>query len=963
MQVLCAGVPILKDEGELTTLNASTQPSTPVILSGAPRQSIPHVADGRGVEVELACGRQGSESPLAKSRAQRGSPEVLGGLSAGRSSFASLRISAERLRRRSKRLNFDSPSRTLGLAQDDSGRACRLQRGSLCSRLNCKVFSLRTLLVLALSLTCFTYALASDRSGSIHGVITDPVDAVVSEATVELLQGSRQAATTTTDRGGSYRFSNVAPGHYTVRAQATGFASQQSEMVYIGAGNEAGVDLVLKIGTVSQQIVVSATGIRTPESKLGASVSVLTADQFAYRLDVLEPLRLVPGVQMEQSGQRGAVGSMFFRGGNSSAGKVLLDGVPLNDIGGVVNFGTLSATAVDQIEVLRGPNSVLFGTDAMAGVVSLTTRRGTTPLPELWYAFDAGNFNTLHNDVSLAGAFRRLDYLGEFSRFDTGNSIPNNTFHNATYVANLGLAISPTTELRFTGRYTTTAFGQPNQIEFFGIPDDSFERDQDGYLGVTFSDQTTARWHNLVRYAATRLRLQDVNPSPTGTPFDPFPGFDFGPNFLGLPVTIHGANGFGATGQAILDFAGTYPVSSSSSSKRDSVYVQSDYNFNPHVLALAAFRYENERGFTLSSFGKTPASRGNFSYIAEIQASLGSRAYLTLGGSVENNAVFGVTAIPRVSLAYYLVRPRSEGFLNGTKLKFNYGQGIKEPSIFDATSSLFGLLSQLPNGAQLIAQFKVAPIAAERSRSYDVGFEQLVWKGHAKLAATFFHNQFTSQIEFVPSNALLALGVPSAELALAGFGATFNSGDTRALGAETELELALGHGFTARAAYTYLDAVVERSFSSDAFACLPPTPDPFACFNPAFPTIPIGAFAPLQGNRPFRRAPHTGSFSLGYSRPKLTLALSGLLVSRRDDSTFLSDAFFGNTMLLPNRNLDPSYQKIDLSGSYRVNRHLAFYSVVENLMSQHYDQVIGFPALPLTFRAGFRVTLGGESWK
>jgi vitamin B12 transporter len=822
-----------------------------------------------------------------------------------------------------------------------------------------KFFS-RAGFALALAFTAFSSA-AAERGSIIHGVVSDPLGAVVSEATVELLQGGRQAATTTTDRGGSYRFSNVVPGRYTVRARATGFAPQQSEAIYVGAGNEAGVDLVLKIGTISQQIVVSATGIRTPESQTGASVSVLSADQFVNRLDVLEPLRLVPGVQMEQSGQRGTLASMWVRGGNSSATKVLLDGIPLNEIGGVVDFGTLAATAVDQVEVLRGPNSVLFGPDAMAGVVSLTTRRGTTPLPELSYAFDSGNFNSLRNDVSLGGAFRRLDYLGEFSRFDTGNSIPNNTFHNATYVANLGLAISPTAELRFTGRYTTSALGQPNQIEFFGIADDSFLRDQDGYLGVTFSNQTTERWHNLVRYAATRLRRQDVNPSPSGIPFDPFPGFDSGPNFLGLPVTIHGANGFSATGQAILDFAGTYPSSSSSSSKRDSAYVQSDYSFNPHVLALAAFRYENERGFTLSSFGKTPASRDNYSYIAEIQASLGKRAYLTLGGSVEDNAVFGVTAVPRVSLAYYLIRPRTSGFLNGTKLKFNYGQGIKEPSIFDATSSLFDVVSQLANGPQIISQLNLAPIAAERSRSYDAGFEQLAWNGRAKLAATFFHNQFTNQIEFVPSTALVALGVP-ASVAMQTFGATLNSGDTRALGAETELELALGRGFTARAAYTYLDAVVERSSTSDAFSCAQPG-QAFCAFNPAFPTIPIGVFSPLEGSRPFRRAPHTGSFWLAYSRPKFTLALSGLLISRRDDSTFLSDAFFGNTLLLPNRNLDPSYEKLDLSGSFRLNRHLAFYSVVENLLSQHYDQVIGFPAPPLTFRAGFRVTLGGESWK
>jgi vitamin B12 transporter len=820
-----------------------------------------------------------------------------------------------------------------------------------------KFFS-RAGLGLALAFTAVS-ALAADRGGSIHGVVTDPVGAVVSEATVELFQGSRQAATTTTDRGGSYRFSNVAQGRYTIRARALGFAPQQSEVVYVGAANEAGVDLVLKIGTVSQEIVVTATGTRISEFKVGASVSVLTSDQLVNRLDVLEPLRVVPGVQMEQSGQRGAVASLFMRGGNSNASKVLLDGVPGNEIGGTYDFGTLAATGVEQVEVLHGPNSVLYGSDAMAGVVSLTTRRGTTRLPEISYAFDAGNFGTLHHDVSLGGAFRRLDYFGDVSRLDVGNSIPNNKFHNATYVANLGLALNPTTELRITGRYLTAALGQPNAIEFFGIPDDSFQRDQDGYLALTFQSQITEHWHTLVRYGATRLRRQNVNPTPTGIPDNLFG------NFLGLPVTIRGANGFSVSGKAILDFGPppAFPQTTSSSNKRDSIYLQSDYSFNPHLLALSAFRYENERGFNLDFGSKTPANRDNFSYIAEIQASLGSRAYLTLGGSVEDNAVFGVAVVPRASLAYYLARPRSGGFLNGTKLKFNYGQGIKEPSISVVTSSLFGLLSQLNNGAQLIAQFGVAPLAAERSRSYDAGIEQLAWHGRAKLAAAFFHNQFTNQIEFVPNTALPALSVPANVAAQAPFGAFLNSGDTRTLGAETELEFVLGRGFTARAAYTYLDGRVQRSFTTDAFNCSQPSQLLFCAINPAFPAIPIGAFSPLQGGRPFRRAPHTGAFSVGYAHSKFNMLLGGILVSRRDDSTLLFDPNFGNTLLLPNRNLDPSYQKLDFSGSYSVNRHLAFYSVVENLLSQHYDQVIGFPSLPLTFRAGFKVTLGGEAWK
>ncbi|HKF22833.1 MAG TPA: TonB-dependent receptor [Candidatus Angelobacter sp.] len=806
----------------------------------------------------------------------------------------------------------------------------------------------------------FSIPASASGPGAVRGVITDPLGAVVSGATVVLLQGNQQVAVGATDGQGNFQLPAPSPGHYRVRASAPGFASQDSPLIYIGGGRSAQQNLALKIGPVTQELVVSATGTAVPDSRTGASVSVIRADEFAERLDVLEPLRQVPGAQILQAGQRGTQGAIFLRGGDSNASKVLVDGIPMNDIGGVVNLGTLATTGVERIEVLRGPNSALFGSDAMAGVVTLTTRRGVTPLPEISYALDGGNFHSRHQDGDLAGAFRRLDYFGEFSRFDTDNSIPNNTFNNATYVANLGLALNATTELRLTGRYTTTTLGQPNTIQFFAIPDDSSEHDQDGYLGVTLQNQTTPRWHNLLRYTATRLRIQDVNPTPTGIPFDN--GFGFGLNYLGQTVTIRGANGFSTTGQAILDFGGVYPMVTSGSTKQDAAYFQTDWSFSPRILGLLAFRYEDERGFTLNFGSKTPANRNNFSTIAEVHGSLGSRVYVTLGGSVEKNAVFGVAAVPRVSGAYYFVRPRSTGFFNGTKLKFNYGQGIRAPSISDQALSLFAVLSGTANGPQSIAQLGLVPISAERSRSFDVGLEQLAWRGRAKFAATFFYNRFTNQIEFVGIPGLQALGVPLADALATGFGATLNSGDTRALGAETEIDLALGHGFSVHAAYTYLDATLERSFTNDAFSCLPAN-QTFCAFNPAFPTVPIGAFAPLEGSRPFRRAPHTGSFRLAYARGRLTTAFSGTLVSRRDDSTFLSDPFFGNTMLLPNRNLDAAYQQFDWSGNFAVSRRVSLYAAVDNLASQQTAQVIGFPALPLTFRAGFRVRLGGEAWK
>ncbi|HVH72729.1 MAG TPA: TonB-dependent receptor, partial [Candidatus Dormibacteraeota bacterium] len=216
------------------------------------------------------------------------------------------------------------------------------------------------------------------------------------------------------------------------------------------------------------------------------------------------------------------------------------------------------------------------------------------------------------------------------------------------------------------------------------------------------------------------------------------------------------------------------------------------------------------------------------------------------------------------------------------------------------------------------------------------------------------HNEFTDQIEFVDSSVLPQVGVPAAVAAATPFGASVNSGAYRTMGAETELEFNLGHGFTARGSYAYLDAIVQRSFVSDALS---------PAFNPHFPNIPIGTSTPLIGNRPFRRASHSGNFLITYARPRFTLAVTGTLVGRRDDSTHLTDGFFGDTLLLPNRNLDAGYQKIDLAGSWRMNSAVEAYTSLENLFDQHYDAAFGFPSLPFTVRAGVKFTLGGESWK
>ena len=128
--------------------------------------------------------------------------------------------------------------------------------------------------------------------------------------------------------------------------------------------------------------------------------------------------------------------------------------------------------------------------------------------------------------------------------------------------------------------------------------------------------------------------------------------------------------------------------------------------------------------------------------------------------------------------------------------------------------------------------------------------------------------------------------------------------------------------------------------------------------------IAIGGDSPLIGARPFRIAPHTGYFETGYRHARLSATLRGTLVSRRDDTDFLegSDANYGNTMLLPNRNLDSAYQRLDLTSSYQANPHVQFEANFQNLLCEHYSESFGYPSLPFMFRAGMKFSLGGESW-
>lgn len=811
-------------------------------------------------------------------------------------------------------------------------------------------------------------------NASIHGTVTDPTGAAVTNAKVELLETRNDTetalVTVMTDAHGQYVLEQTSGAGLSLRVSSPGLGTVEKLLLIENGLHDFLLNISLPLASFSEQITVTSTGTPTPQSQVGAAVTTLSEPDFQGTRDIYEALRFVPGLQAVQTGQAGGTTSLFIRGGDSDANKLLIDGIPANDIGGVVEFANLASAPVGEVEVLRGPNSVLYGSDALAGVVSLTTPRGTTPLPLISYLIDGGNFGSYQQEGAFSGLYRRLDYFSDFSRFDTSNSIPDNTFHNGTFAGNYGLRLSGNSSLRATVHHDQVASGQPNAIDLYVFPTLAKQANEDSYFGATWEDETTPNWHNLVRYGGIRLRSNYTQfaasgipqyidyTNPSGPVYNCNPASDpncFLSDYLGEPVTLRGANGYAVSGQAVYQYPESYPNSSPTSTDKDFVYAQSDYRFTPHLLGLFGFRYEDERGNSENLDGTLISiERGNYSYTLQLQGDIGNRFFYTLGGGLEDNGLFGFAGTPRVSLAWQAIRGNTGGFLDGTKLRASFGEGIKEPAVFDQLSSLYALLQSVSGGNSLISQYHIGPIGPQRSRSYDAGVDQMFLNRRGRASLTLFHNEFSDGIEYIPQQGLVDLGIPSAVAAPAVYGATVNSQAYLAQGVETEFEYQITNNIFARAGYTYLDARIQQSFTSDAIG---------PSFNPNFPAIPIGVFSPLIGARPFRRAPHTGYFELSYRRKRFFTDLRGTLVGRRDDSDFLEfDANGASTLLLPNRNLDPGYQRIDLQASYQMNRYMATEASFSNLLCQHYSEGFGYPSLPFLFRLGMKFTLGGESW-
>ena len=461
--------------------------------------------------------------------------------------------------------------------------------------------------------------------------------------------------------------------------------------------------------------------------------------------------------------------SLFLRGGESNYTKVLLDGIPLNEPGGTFDFGGVSTENLERIELVRGAQSALFGSDAMAGVIQMFTTRASGKSTG-GALFEGGSFGTARLSANAAGSAGKADYSVGVARYTTNNESDNNEFDNTTLSGSAGIALNEKTTLRFVGRAELGTVGTPGQVAF-GRPDldAAFER-RNGVGGVTFTQAVTPSLSQRATYALTTTHQTstDLIVDPPYTPsFDgrtaPFEFSDFTYN------THNELRRHYATYQA--DWR--VPVTSGAA--------------GTHLLTTAV-DWDGERALLTDrqASTSTTASRNNVGWTLQEQA-MWSRVFVTGGLRVEHNDSFGTAVVPRGSVAY--IAHRAQGPVGDTKVKASAGRGIKEPTLLQSFSlSPFGLGNP--------------ELEPERSTSVDVGIEQRLWSDRARVELTWFGSRYrdiisTQTISFNPFTSQY-----------------FNIGLTRARGAELSGELAPAPGVLVRGGYTLLDSEVIDSTSS-----------------------------------------------------------------------------------------------------------------------------------------------------
>jgi len=263
---------------------------------------------------------------------------------------------------------------------------------------------------------------------------------------------------------------------------------------------------------LEEPIVVTATRIEIPLEQSPASISVVTSGGLEQKQieRVSDALREVPGLSVVETGTPGQLTSVFLRGLRSEHTQVLLDGIPINQgLQGAFNFADLTTDDVDRIEVVRGPQSTLYGPRALAGAIQIFTKRGEGP-PTFTIGSEGGSYDTFREQLQSSGKIGSFDYSLGVSRLDTDNVRPNNQYRNTAAIADVGWSPNETLRLGALVTYSVSDTGNPNLITD-PRPLDSFLTER-WLIGPHLDWKMTDWWeHKLIFSYDHERQLNDPN--------------------------------------------------------------------------------------------------------------------------------------------------------------------------------------------------------------------------------------------------------------------------------------------------------------------------------------------------------------------------------------------------------------------------------------------------------------------
>jgi len=621
---------------------------------------------------------------------------------------------------------------------------------------------------------------------------------------------------------------------------------------------------------------------------------------------------------------------LFARGGESDYNLVLIDGVRVNPSGGQFDFSRVSASEIDRLEVVRGGQSSLYGSDAIGSVVQVFTKRAAPgDAARIAGSIEGGSFDTWRGDAALlGGARRRVDYqLGAAYRGTEGafqDILPDHdTFKQSSVDAGVGAILGDRSALRTGVRYATARGKAIGPIDYGSRDTGTAADTRDLSWHLDFNHRIADRVNQSanVNYFRSYRLSGDTIADPTyrvyailsGTPGAIFPDSPRLVRLLDQPAfaafqagtqTLGAGEFLATTPFGVSDFTST----TRSEFRRPAFKYQADAIWGGHQRLIGGYDYERETDPLNPAFLVE-----NHAYYAQQQFTAKDRWLATAGVRLDRNSRYGHNASPKLSLGGFLL-PYRPGAVSSVKVFSNIGRGIKNPQFGELYSTAF--TDGNPD------------LRPERARTIDAGAEITFDDQRFLGRVTYFDNAFNDQVAFKSTGPGLD-GRPD----------YINIDGSKASGWELEgvLQRPIA-GLSASAGYAFVDTQVVAFVSTSEQ------------FQPGQPLL--------------RRPKHSGMLRANYSRGRATVNVNMRFVGQRHDAAFLGLSAVASARFPSGRSVDitvnPGYTLSWLGGELRVSRDVAAFVRIDNLTDAVYESVLGYPGLPRSVAAGVRFNVGAR---